>query len=152
MVQGYVEHLREQQRRFHDAHGHDYFNDPYFYTAPSYRYYRSGRYYQVNRYEADYLRQAIHNGYEEGFYAGQADREDGWAYNYRDSYAYEDASFGYPGYDLDLSEYRFYFREGFRRGYHDGYYGRYQYGSFDDGRYSIFTAVLLTILNLQPLR
>ena len=28
---------------------HDYNNDPYFYTAPNYRYNRGGRYYETNR-------------------------------------------------------------------------------------------------------
>ncbi|HEY7545691.1 MAG TPA: hypothetical protein VID27_12445 [Blastocatellia bacterium] len=145
----YLEHLREQQRRL--RYEHDYENDPYFYTAPIYRYYRGGRYYHVNRYAADLLQQAINNGYEEGYHAGRADREDGWRFDYQNCYAYEDATFGYTGYYLDLNEYRYYFREGFRRGYTDGYYGRYQYGRYYDGKYSILAAVLSRILNLMPL-
>ena len=42
---------------------HDYDNDPYFYTAPIYRYNRGGAYYETNQYGADLLRQAVNNGY-----------------------------------------------------------------------------------------
>jgi hypothetical protein len=42
-----------------------------------YRYSRGGSYYETNRYGAQMLRRAVNNGYEEGFWAGQADREDG---------------------------------------------------------------------------
>jgi hypothetical protein len=47
---------------------------------------------------------------------------------------------------VDLNEYQYYFREGFRRGYEDGYYGRYQYGSYSNGNYSILGAILDSIL------
>jgi hypothetical protein len=40
------------------------------------------------------LRQALNYGYEEGFRAGQADREDRVRSSYRDSYAYQDATYG----------------------------------------------------------
>ena len=68
-----------------------YNNDPYFYTAPIYRYRRGGTYYETNQYGADLLRQAVNNGYQEGFRAGVADREDRWRSDYQNSYAYEDA-------------------------------------------------------------
>ena len=62
---------------------------------------------------------------------------------------YEDASYGYNGYYVDLSEYRHYFREGFRRGYEDGYHSRSLYGRYSNGSGSILGAILETILNLQ---
>lgn len=149
--QQYYERLREQQRRLQNWRRYDYNNDPYFYTAPSYRYSRGGSYYEVNQYAADMLREAISRGYEEGFRAGQADREDRWRFGYQDSYAYQDGNFGYEGYYVNQDEYTYYFREGFQRGYEDGYYGRYQYGRYADGRYSVLGAVLSSILNLQSL-
>jgi hypothetical protein len=94
------------------------------------------------------LRDALNYGYEEGFRAGQADREDGWGYDYNDSYGYQDASFGYDSYYVGLDEYNYYFREGFRRGYDDGYYGRYQYGNYYGGKYQILGAIVQTILGL----
>jgi hypothetical protein len=98
------------------------------------------------------LRQAVNYGYEEGFGAGRADRQDRWAFNYRDSYAYQDGIYGYGGFYIERGDYNYYFREGFRRGYEDGYYGRYRYGVYATGKYAVRGAVLSVIINLQPLR
>jgi hypothetical protein len=97
------------------------------------------------------LRRAINYGYEQGYRAGQADREDGWGFNPQDAYGYQDASYGYDGYYVDLDEYNYYFREGFRRGYEDGYYSRSQYGSYSNGTFGILGAILESILTLQLL-
>lgn len=123
----------------------------YVYAPPLYRYYRDGRYYQASEYMADMLRQAVRYGYEEGVRAGQSDREDNWQFGYQDSYAYQDATYGYDGYYVSLDEYRYYFREGFRRGYEDGYYGRWQYGGLSNGVINVLADVLLQILRIQPL-
>jgi hypothetical protein len=149
--QDYLEHIREQERRLREER-HDYYSDPYFYTPPAYRYYRGGRYYETNQFGADLLRKAVNDGYQEGFRAGAADREDHWRPDYRDSYAYRDATYGYSGYYLDPEDYRHYFREGFRRGYEDGYNDTSEYGySSGGGSYGILAEVLSLILNLQPL-
>jgi flagellar biosynthesis/type III secretory pathway protein FliH len=149
---GYQERLREQRARIESDRNHDYSNDPYFYTAPSYRYKRGARYYQTNQYGADLLRQAVNHGYAEGFQAGRADRQDHWRSNYRASYAYQDANYGYTGYYVDQSEYNYYFREGFRRGYEDGYSNRYRYGRYSNGSYSVQVSILGVILKFQSLR
>jgi hypothetical protein len=149
--QQYFERLRQQQIRLQSEQP-DYSNDPYYYTAPSYRYNRGGRYYETNQYGADQLRQAVDNGYEQGFRAGQADQQDRWNANYKGSYAYQDANYGYSGYYVSQADYNYYFREGFRRGYEDGYNSRSQYGSQSSGSYSILGTVLSQILNLQSLR
>ena len=148
----YLQRLREQQRRIQETRDYDYDADPYFYTPPVYRYSRGGRYYETNQYGADLLREAVNYGYEEGFRAGRADRHDRWRSSYKDSYAYQDANYGYTGYYVARDDYNHYFREGFRRGYEDGYDSRYQYGSYEDGRYSVLQTVLSLILNFQPLR
>jgi hypothetical protein len=96
------------------------------------------------------LRQAVNYGYWEGVRAGQADREDRARFSYKDSYAYQDATYGYNGYHVDLNEYRHYFREGFNRGYQDGYYGRSQYGGNSNGVFSLVGNVLQQIFNVQP--
>jgi len=98
------------------------------------------------------LRQAVNNGYRQGLGAGRADRMDRWAYNYRDSYAYQDGIYGYRGFYVPRYDYRYYFRQGFRRGYDDGYYGRYRYGAHATGGFSVLGGVLSVIINLQPLR
>jgi flagellar biosynthesis/type III secretory pathway protein FliH len=93
------------------------------------------------------IQNAIQYGYEEGFRSGQADRNDGWGFDYSSSYGYQDASFGYDSYYVGMDEYSYYFREGFQRGYEDGYYGRYQYGRYSGGKYQILGNVLSTIFN-----
>jgi flagellar biosynthesis GTPase FlhF len=149
--QQYSEHVRQQQMSLQNDR-HDYNSDPYFYTAPNYRYNRGGRYYETNQYGADLLRQAVNYGYQEGFGAGQADRQDHWRSNYQASFAYQDANYGYGGYYVDQADYNYYFRQGFRRGYGDGYYSRYQYGSYSNGKYTILAGIMGGILDLQSLR
>jgi len=150
--QQYLERLRQQQIRFQNDRAHDYYIDPYYYTAPNYRYFRGGIYYETNQYGVDLLRQAVNYGYAEGFQAGQADRMDGWHSSYRDSFAYQDANYGYDGYYVDQDAYNYYFREGFRRGYDDGYRSRFRYGRYDDGTYRILDGILGGILILRALR
>lgn len=147
--QQYFERLRQQQQRF-SARNYNYYNDPYYYTPASYRYSYGGRSYETNRYGRDLMNQAVNYGYQEGLRAGQADRYDGWRNDYRNSYAYEDANYGYNGYYLDQGQYNYYFRQGFQRGYEDGYRDDYRYGRRgDDGNYGILASVLAVILGLQ---
>ena len=147
-VNDYNQRVLAQQQRY-SSQSFNYSSDPYFYSSPIYRYQRDGQYYMLNQYGANLLNQAINDGYSEGFHAGRADRMDHWRSDYQNSFAYQDASFGYSGYYLDRGDYSYYFRQGFRRGYEDGYYDRYQYGVYRNGNYSIVGAVLSTILNLQ---
>ena len=150
--QQYIAGLRQQQARIQNDRNYNYGGDPYFYTPNSFRYSRGGRDYETNEYGANMLRQAINYGYEEGFRAGQADREDHWAFNYETLYAYQDGNYGYTGFYVDRDDYNYYFRQGFSRGYNDGYYGRYQYGVYASGQYTIMAPVLSVILDLRPLR
>jgi len=150
--QQYLERLRQQQISIENERNYNYGGDPFFYTPPSYRYLRSGNYYETNQYGADLLRRSVNYGYEEGFRAGKADREDRWASSYRNSYAYQDANYGYNGFYVSRDDYNHYFREGFQRGYEDGYDSRHQYGSYSNGNYSILSDVLSAILNLESLR
>jgi hypothetical protein len=84
--------------------------------------------------------------------AGRADRQDNWRSDYRNSYAYEDANYGYNGYYLQQDQYNYYFRQGFQRGYEDGYRDDYRYGRRgSDGDYAITAAILAVILGLQLL-
>ena len=127
----YEERLRAQRAQLSQTR-YDYRNDPYYYTAPNYRYQRDGRYYQTNQYGMKKLEKALQAGYNEGFKAGRADREDHWRYDYRSAFAYKDANYGYDGRYIDQDEYNHYFREGFQRGYEDGYYDRQKYGRKKD--------------------
>ena len=146
-VSNYQIELLRQQQGWNNNFNYD--NDPYFYSAPIYRYQRSGSYYNVNQYGANLLKQAINAGYQEGIQAGRADRMDRWRADYRNSFAYQDASYGYNGYYLSRDDYSYYFRQGFQRGYEDGYNSRYQYGRNSSGSYSMLATLLTSILGLQ---
>jgi hypothetical protein len=148
--QQYLQRLRQQQAWLDRQY--DYSSDPYFYTAPTYRYSRGGRYYETNQYGADLLRRALDSGYEEGYRSGEADRLDHWRSDYRDSWGYQDANYGFSGLYIDPEEYNHYFREGFRRGYEDGYGRQSRYGrQGGDGNLLLLAEVLLQLLDLRSL-
>ncbi|MBK7600115.1 MAG: hypothetical protein IPJ07_16970 [Acidobacteria bacterium] len=140
--QQYIQRLRQDQINLQNARAYDY-------SGPNYRYSRGGRYYQTNQYGVDLIKQALNYGYEEGYRAGQADREDRARFSYQNSYAYEDATYGYNNYYIDLGEYRYYFREGFNRGYQDGYYSRFRYGTNANGAFSLLGTILNQIFNVR---
>ena len=127
-------------------HRFDYDRDPFFHTPFNYRYSYGGRWHSTNSYGAEILRQAVRDGYREGWYAGQADRMDRWQFDYRNNYGWIDGSYGYSGRYVSHNDYRWYFRQGFERGYRDGYYGRYQYGRYDRDGAMILPAILGMIL------
>ncbi len=148
--QGYYEQLRQQQAQLPDDRA-DFNNDPFYYTSSNYRYRRDGRSYETNQYGADILRRAVNTGYREGLQAGHADKQDKWRFDYKQSFAYEDANYRYDGRYVSQSDYNHYFREGFKRGYEDGYYDRRQYGASADGSDSLDGTVLNAILNLESM-
>lgn len=149
--QDYWHRLYALQVRW-NSRSYDYWNDPYYSTPASYGYSWGGRWYQTNYYGAELLQQAVDYGYREGWRAGQADLQDGWADDYQNSWAWQDASYGYHGYYVDADTYRYYFREGFRRGYQDAYYRQQNYGSRDSsGNAVIAAAIVGTILGLTLL-
>jgi hypothetical protein len=151
--QQYTAALQQQeQARIQSERNFDYGRDPYYHTAWSYRYVVDGHSRHTNRYGADVLRQAVRYGYEQGLRVGEADRIDHWRFDYRASFVYRDANFGYPGRYVEHSDYNYYFRQGFRRGYEDGYYRRAQYGRYSGGHATVFTVVLSGILKLQVIR
>ena len=143
---------RQQQEQLQRAReARDYSRDPYITTPHIYRYNVDGAYRQTNEYGATVLRQAVNNGYQQGYRTGQADRADRWAPNYQNSPAYRDASYGFSGNYVDLSDYRYYFREGFVRGYNDGYDAQLRYGSYSNGSTSILGSVLSSILGFTTI-
>jgi hypothetical protein len=150
--QQYYEGLRQQRLNAQNWQSYNYSSDPYFYTAPAYQYTYGGRSYDTSQYGADLLQQAVNNGYQEGYLAGQADRQDGQRFDYRNSWAYRDANYGYTGMYVDQPQYNYYFQQGFQRGYEDGYYSRSQYGQSFNGKYQILATLLAQILNLRSLR
>jgi hypothetical protein len=148
--QAYINRIRAQQAQLSAMRNYE--NDPYYYTPNIYRYNRGGTYYETNQYGAQSLQRALNYGYQEGIAAGQADRQDGWRFDYRNSYAYQDANYGYDGMYVSQGDYNYYFRQGFERGYQDGYYSRYQYGTNQNGSYSLLGSLVSSILGLQTIR
>lgn len=147
--QQYLVNLRQQQQRLRAER--EYARDPAFSALPAYRYVRSGVRYQTTQYGADVLRQAVNYGYEQGYQAGQADRRDGWRSNYQDSYAYQDANYGFDARYVSQADYNYYFRQGVQRGYQDGY-GTLQYGTISNGRPSILSSIVSAILGLVAIK
>jgi hypothetical protein len=148
--QQYLNNLQQQQAYLRSQR--DYRNDPYFNTAPTYRYRLGTLQGQTNQYGVNMLRQAVNYGYQQGFNAGRADRMDRARPNPRAAYAYRDANYGYNGNYVAQRDYNAYFREGFQRGYSDGYNNQSQYGSFNNGTGSILGNVLNGILGLARLQ
>lgn len=129
----------------------DYAHEEYVTTPHTYRYRVSNVDRETNQLGADLLREAVRNGYAQGYRAGAADRADHWRNDYASSPAYQEATFGYGGQYVDQSDYSFYFRQGFQRGYSDGYYSRSQYGAYSNGTASILANVLGGILQLTTI-
>jgi hypothetical protein len=150
--QKYYDRLRHQREQLASMR-YNYASDPYYYTPYNYQYSYGGNRFQTNQYGAQMLRQALNDGYAEGVRAGRADRMDRWRADYRNSFAYQDANYGYNGRYVSQRDYNYYFREGFRRGYEDGYEQDYRYGRYDQSNDSgaLLQTVLALILNLQPL-
>ena len=121
-----------------------------------YRVFRSGRYYNTDARGAELLRQAVNEGYRQGFDAGRNDRNGRRRGDWSSSSVYRTGTVGYQTY-VDRGQYQYYFRQGFQRGYQDGsnsqyevdYNGDYQYGSSQGGSRNILNAVLGSILNIQ---
>ncbi|HEY2378075.1 MAG TPA: hypothetical protein VGH98_19020 [Gemmatimonadaceae bacterium] len=145
----YVQELQQQQEQLRRQR--DYAHDPYVTAAPAYRYRFNGVARETNQYGADALRAAVNNGYRVGYQQGQADRSDGVSSNYRRSFAYQDANYGYNGSYIAQSDYNYYFRQGFSRGYSDGYGSRLRYGALSNGSASILSNILSGILGLTTI-
>jgi len=116
----------------------NYNNQQNYNSQERYRIRRGGRYYTTDGRGAELLRQAVREGYRQGFQAGQADRNGRYRNNWRRNNIYRSGNMGYESY-VDRSQYRYYFQQGFQKGYDDGYNSRNRYGSND--------SILGTILN-----
>jgi flagellar biosynthesis/type III secretory pathway protein FliH len=125
-------------------------------TEGRYRIYRNGSYYNTDNRGADMLRQAINEGYRQGFAAGRSDysgrRRSSWSNNNM----YRTGTYGYSS-GVDRNQYQYYFQQGFQRGYQDGsnsryqdgYNGDYQYGYSNGGTLNVLATILNQILNIQ---
>ena len=124
--------------------------------AGRYRVNRDGRWYNTDERGADMLRQAINEGYRQGFNAGRTDYGSHRRASWSNSNVYRTGTHGYQN-GVDRAQYQYYFRQGFQRGYQDGsnskyqngYTGEYQYGTYDNGTPNILSTILNQLLNIQ---
>jgi flagellar biosynthesis/type III secretory pathway protein FliH len=112
------------------------------------RMYRVYNGYQTDERGIQILRDAVNRGYQQGFYAGQTGRRNGYGYGYNGLSSYRNGTYGYNSY-VNTSAYRYYFQQGFQRGYEDGYNSRYQYGYRSNNGINILGSILSGILNLS---
>jgi flagellar biosynthesis GTPase FlhF len=147
--QQYVARLHQQQLTVQRQRPGTFGRDPYFSTPANYRYAHDGRSYETNQYGVNLLKQAVNYGYDQGYRTGEADRMDHARSDFRGSFAYQDANYGYTGFYVDRDDYNFYFREGFRRGYDDGFSRHTEFGVYSNGRGTVLDAVLGSIFNVQ---
>lgn len=138
----------ERQQRQYERQQQRYERQQQRAVSRQYRIYNNGRYYTTDNRGVELLRQAVNRGYQQGFRAGQMDRNYRRGYNYRGQSLYRSGNYGYQRY-VDSSQYRYYFQEGFERGYEDGYYTRNRYGNNSNGGLNILGTILQSILNIQ---
>jgi hypothetical protein len=139
---------RERERQANGAFDRDRIGRPGY----EYRYNMGGVFRETNQYGVDVLRQAVNQGYQEGYRAGRIDRRDGVPADFQRAFEFENGSFGYAGAYVPLSDYSYYAREGFQRGYDDAYWNRARYGTFLNGNASILSDIVTGILGLTMLR
>ena len=117
------------------------------YNRAAYRYRVGAASRVTNRSGAELLKRAVSDGYRQGYELGRVDRGNHDQFDYRDSRAFRDATFGYTGSYLDRADYQYYYRQGLQRGYDDGYYQQHQYGLVgSSGTALILGSVLAAIL------
>lgn len=121
-----------------------------------YRVYRNGSVYQTDSRGAELLRNAVNQGYQQGFQAGRRDRNSNRRVSWSNDSIYRNGTMGYQSH-VTRSQYQYYFQQGFQRGYQDGsnrqyandYNGQYEYGSYENGSVNILGTILNTVLNIR---
>ena len=113
-----------------------------------YRIKRNGRNYNTDGRGAELLRQAVNQGYQQGYNAGRTDRSSRRGSSYSRSVMYRSGTYGYQSH-VARSQYQYYFQQGFQRGYQDGYNSRNRYGTINGGNANILSSILGSILNIQ---
>jgi len=146
--QRYDIYIRVQNSYNNNGYNNGYYDNTRYNTGQYYRVYRNGSYYSTDYRGAEMLRQAVRNGYAQGYQQGRMDRRYGRGHDYYGNSMYSNGNYGYQSY-VDRNQYQYYFQQGFQRGYEDGYYSRAQYGYRSGNGFSIAAGVLNTILNIS---
>ena len=147
--------LKDEQKRQAELNKRNRQRGGYYDVNPNlrpqvnrYRIMRGNSYYDTDQRGADLLRQAVDEGYRQGYAAGQADRDNRRRSDWNGSNIYQMGNYGYVSY-VEQSQYQYYFRQGFQRGYDDGYNHRNRYGLSTGGKIAIVGAVLAAILIIK---
>ena len=96
---------RERERQASGAFDRDRDYRPGY----EYRYNMGGVFRETNQYGVDVLRQAVNQGYLEGYRAGQIDRRDRVPADFQRAFDFENGNFGYAGSYVPQSDYSYYF-------------------------------------------
>ena len=139
---------RERERQANGAFDRDHYD----HRGYEFRYNIGGVFRETNQYGVDMLRQAVNQGYQDGYRAGLIDRRDGVPADFQRAFEFENGNFGYTGAYIRESDYSYYVREGFQRGYDDAYWNRARYGTFLNGNASILSDIVAGILGLTTLQ
>jgi flagellar biosynthesis/type III secretory pathway protein FliH len=113
-----------------------------------FRVYRNGSWYNTDRRGADLLRNAVQEGYRQGFQAGVTDRRNRRGLNWGGSNVYRSGTFGWQSH-VDRGQYQHYFQQGFQRGYQDGFNNRNQFGSNNNGGLNVLSSILGQLLDIR---
>ncbi len=121
-----------------------------------YRVQRGNSWYNTDQRGAELLRNAVTEGYRQGFTAGRSNMNSNRRGSWANSNVYRTGTMGYTN-GVDRRQYQHYFQQGFQRGYQDGtnrqYMNdrsdRFQYGTYDNGQPSILSTILNQVLNIQ---
>ena len=108
---------------------------------------RGGTFITVNQGQMGVLRQAINQGYQQGYMAGLNDRRFGRGFSYHNNSMFRTGVFGHVSL-VPRNTYSYYFQQGFQRGYEDGYYSRSRFGVRTGTGFNILGSVVNTILNI----
>jgi hypothetical protein len=133
---------------YNGNNGNRGYNNGSYNSNGRYRVMRNGRNYNTDGRGAELLRQAVNQGYQQGYAAGRSDRNSRRRSSYSNQNMYRSGNYGYQSY-VDRRQYQYYFQQGFQRGYQDGYNSRNQYGTYNGGNATILSSILGTILNIQ---
>ncbi len=131
------ERLRAQRERLQSRNNNDRF-----------RVNRNGSWYNTDRRGADMLRQAVQEGYRQGFQAGSTDRRSRRNMNWGGSSVYRSGTYGWSSH-VDRGQYQYYFQQGFQRGYQDGFNNRNQFGTNTGGGLNILGSILNQLLDIR---
>ena len=134
---------RAQQEYAQYQRANNRYDDRFGNNNGRFRLYSNGSYYSTDQRGVNLLRQAVRNGYSQGYRQGQTDRRYGRSSNYYDDSQYRSGTYGYQSY-VARNQYQHYFQQGFQRGYEDGYNSTRQYGNGAN----ILGSILNTIINL----